>query len=97
MSAVLNKNSPEIIETLIKAGADINAVTARGDTALMTVFLDYMPYMKPPATENMEKAVMKLLDNGADVSVRNNDGKTALDLANELANFKNTEAYKRLV
>ena len=94
MNSVFNNNSPEIIPALIKNGADVNAVTEDGYTALMTIF--DMRLEQSPNVKTMEKAVTALLDNGADASIRNKDGITAQYLADKFADFKTTEAYKRM-
>lgn len=60
----------QVVDILIKAGADLNAKDKDGKTALMF------------ATINKKTAVAKmLLDAGADKSLRDNDAKTAKDYA----------------
>ena len=59
-----------IVESLISAGADINHIGEYGKTPLIL------------ATEsNSPKIVSKLLLSGADISIRDKDGITALDIA----------------
>jgi len=59
-----------IIELLLKAGADVNAKNYNGWTALMWA-----------STNGRTNVVELLLKAGADVNVKNNDDKTALKLA----------------
>ena len=62
-----------IVESLISAGANINHIGDYGRTPLIL------------ATEsNSPKIVSKLLLSGADISIRDKNGSTALDLAIEL-------------
>jgi len=68
MSAALS-GKPETLKILIAAGADLNTVDDRGVSALMRV-------------SEVENA-RALLDAGADMSLRNKEGKTALALAIE--------------
>ena len=61
---------PEIVEILLRHGADINAQDAAGNTALMGVcFKGYKDIAK------------KLIDAGADINVRNSNGAPALTFA----------------
>eukprot|EP00435_Cladocopium_sp_Y103_P038792 s2258_g10.t1 len=60
------------IETLVKAGVDINSADERGRTALHF-----------HAVKRNEEAVMALLKNNARLDQRDSEGKTALELATE--------------
>lgn len=70
-NSIMNKDDQlTIVESLISAGADINHIGEYGRTSLMM------------ATEsNSPKIVSKLLLSGADISIRDKDGITALDIA----------------
>ena len=64
--------SPELIETLLRAGADVNARERRGMSALML----------SAASETQDVEVVRLLlKAGADVNLRSAAGETALDWA----------------
>ena len=58
------------IGELIRAGDDINAKNAHGFTPLMLAAIGNYPVV-----------VKRLLDAGANKTIKNNDGKTALELA----------------
>ena len=70
-NSIMNKDDQlTIVESLISAGADVNYIGEYGKTPLMM------------ATEsNSPKIVSKLLLSGADISIRDKDGITALDIA----------------
>lgn len=77
--------SLEIIETLIKAGADVNAKTNGGATALMVA-----------AANNQNPEIIKALINaGADVNAKTNDSWTVLMRAAEYN--ENAEVVKILI
>lgn len=61
-------NHPQVVEALIKAGADVNAKTSLGNTALMLA----VGQLDVPAAKF-------LLAHGAKKEIANNDGKTALN------------------
>jgi ankyrin repeat protein len=63
-------NPYKILETLIKAGADMNAFDQYGYTLLMN-----------SVTQNNSKLVQILLELGADKAIRNQYGETAKDIA----------------
>ena len=79
----------EIIDILIKAGADVNARKDNYDG--LTVLMEATS-SKWTNTET----VNALLDAGADVKAKDNDGKTALDYARENEKLKGTDALARL-
>jgi ankyrin repeat protein len=67
--------SPELIQTLLDAGADINAKDSRSMTPLMFAV----------ATNHQNRAVIKtLIDRGADLTVQSNVGETAADWARKV-------------
>ncbi len=59
--------APEVIETLLEEGCQINSSDQNGMTALMFA-----------CTNNNQPAAQVLLDRGADVTYQNNRGRTAL-------------------
>lgn len=79
MQATIRGNI-EIARYLIGKGADVNATANSGNTALM---LTAIPSLKVPLD-----LVQLLIDNGADLSIRNAYGYTALEIAE---NFDNKE------
>jgi len=84
-AAALNPN-PEIIQALVRLGADINARDKDGLTPLhWAAFVNSNP-----------QVVLVLLDLGADPKARTSDGKTAWDLIQENPKLKNTPAYWKL-
>lgn len=60
-------------QLLINCGADVNIPADNGETCLM----------RAARTYHMDDIVILLLANGADLHVRNNKGKTALDVATD--------------
>ena len=66
--------SPAMIETLLKAGANVNAKDARGMNALMLAVTS--------ETQDV-KVVERLLKAGADVNSSSSEGETVLDWANK--------------
>jgi len=69
----------DVIDILIKDGADLNAAENKfGQTALMMA-----------AERNQPHYVKKLLDSGADFSLKSSSGYTALDLALQKKNQRN--------
>jgi ankyrin repeat protein len=66
------ESSPEVMETLLKAGANVNAKDVRGMTPLMLAVASDVPD---------PQIVKMLLDRGADRSVKSGNGELALDWA----------------
>jgi ankyrin repeat protein len=67
---------PELIKTLLDAGADVNARDVRGMTPLMLAI----------ATDRQDPSVLRmLLEHGADPQVRSNLNETAIDWARRTA------------
>lgn len=64
----------DVIGSLIDAGANVNLQSSAGDTALITA-----AWVARPS----EAVVRKLLDSGAIVTITNNEGKRAADIAAE--------------
>ncbi len=85
MPYVDEKTTTRIAKKLIKAGADVNAVNARGETALMWFALN----------DNLE-IVKELIKAGAKVNVVGKSGNTALGYA-IIAHSHNTEMVKELI
>ena len=67
MAACRSGKNP-LVKMLLDAGAEINAQTNDGETALMTAARWYN-----------RKTIQLLIENGADVDIKDNEGKTALD------------------
>ena len=68
------KGNPEVVDALIKAGADVNART-RGGTYLKMTPLHWMVYGRHLSGMRL------LLENGADVNAKNTKGETCADIA----------------
>ena len=63
---------PTVVDALVKAGSDVNALDAKKQSPLMVA-----------AQRGNEKVVEILINAGADRNLKNADGKSAEDLANE--------------
>jgi ankyrin repeat protein len=86
--------SPEVISLLLKNGADVNAKDNDGRTALIHAILNNLTLLAESKVELLsmgwddlhyvpttEEVVSLLLKYGADINVKNEDGRTALMLA----------------
>ena len=70
VAAMEENTTPQMIKDLIKSGANVNAKTDNGETALMW------------AVRHRNAEVVKaLIEAGADINAKNNKGATALMLA----------------
>lgn len=79
-------DNPELVQVLIDAGANVNALGSLGRSALMlAVWLNNNPEV-PRA----------LVAAGADPALENGDGKTAWDLIEENEALKGTDVYWEL-
>lgn len=93
LTAAVRNDSPGMaaaVSALIEAGADVNAKmdndrVGRSATALMLA-----------AWRSSPMIVSILLEAGADAAIKNDDGKRAIDYAEENEKLKGTEAYKQL-
>ena len=75
------KDSMEIFQYLLQKGADINYVTAEGDTALIVAANG--KGLSPFKRDQLYKIAETLLLKGANKNLRNNQGKNATDIAIE--------------
>ena len=70
----------DVVEALIAAGADVNAVNKFGQTSLHTLSMsDYL--LRPRNEENARRIAQALLDAGADLSIRDKQSRTPLTYA----------------
>ena len=73
------RRKEEIVKALLNAGADVNATTYDGRTALMFALT---------GISDAQKVAVLLLDAGADVSIETRDGRTAFDYAKNVIRDK---------
>jgi ankyrin repeat protein len=83
MIAAANNPNPEVITTLLNAGAEVNAGDTDGRTVLMWAAQD---------NKNSE-VITALLNAGADGKLKSSAGKTAFDYAKDNPKIKDTAAY----
>ena len=76
MYAYSNQTTPEIMQILLKSGADINQQDARGNTLLLTAL-----------HRQDEDFAQNLLAQGADVNLQTTDGESALTYVLSLAEY----------
>ena len=77
-SAVFTCYSPEIVEMLLMAGADVNAQVPNGNTPLITVRNCRPPFSCHSSLECRNTAIQMLIKYGADPNLKNDWGRTAL-------------------
>jgi hypothetical protein len=85
MLAALYNPNPEVIATLLKAGADVKGHNVIGLTPLMFAAVNQNP-----------EVISTLLKAGADAKAKDRDGKTAFDYAQKNEKLKGTDAYRQL-
>ncbi|GKT88799.1 ankyrin repeat protein [Colletotrichum tofieldiae] len=78
---------------LIRAGADVNATDSNGDTPLSFLLKEVLRLQQASDISGFSTLVTvvtvpTLIRSGASPSVRNNEGRTVLDLMNEVKNHK---------
>ncbi|MEM9554284.1 MAG: ankyrin repeat domain-containing protein [Acidobacteriota bacterium] len=72
LEAAVLEGDPEIVDLLLRFGADVNQAVDEGFTPLMTA-----------ATTGAQRIARRLLEAGARPRARNDEGKTAIDLATD--------------
>jgi ankyrin repeat protein len=89
--------SIECLESILAAGADVNARDNDGKTALIhAVYVYNKDLVNEFRVKNFVYVVDRLLKAGTDKSIKDNSGKTAFDYAKEQKDLANTEAYRQL-
>ena len=83
---IMNSANLAVLRTLAEHGADLHVKNGDGDSVLMYA----AEYLDPPA-------VQYLLSKGLDPHERNNEGKTALDLAREAGKGGSVEILEKAV
>lgn len=79
--ALLNRNK-DIIELLIKSGADVNRKSPRGYTPLAYIAdIEYNSSTSPDKKQQLIEIANMLISNGANVNAHDNNGNTPLILA----------------
>ena len=74
MIAVTHRSSPDVIDLLIRYGAEVNHQDNYGHTAIMKL-------LKHPQLAMRKYVLQALIDNGCDLTtLRNIQGKTAMDM-----------------
>lgn len=77
MIATTHRSSPDVIDLLIRYGADVDHQDNYGHTAIMKL-------LKHPQLSMRKSILQALIDNGCDLTtLRNIQGKTAMDLIME--------------
>jgi ankyrin repeat protein len=83
MYASSSNTNPEVITTLLNAGASVSERDTDGRT----------PLMYASRSNTNPEVITTLLKAGSDGKAKNNEGKTAFDLAQENPKLKGTAAY----
>jgi phosphate transport system substrate-binding protein len=85
MYAAIRSSNPEVLRILLEYGADINAAYNDGATPLMFA-----------AEYNSFEIIQTLLNNGADIALKDTEGKIALDYAERNENFTQYSYYQSI-
>ncbi len=80
------EGTPEAIEVVLKAGADVMVRLVNGLTPLMIA----------AGRNNNPEVIETLLKAGANAKAKDKEGKTALDYAKHNEKIYNTKAYRKL-
>jgi hypothetical protein len=77
--------SPEIMEMLLKAGADVNSVDKNGNTPLhvLIMVVPHNNLVSPQSLVEFKKNMTLLFEYGADDTLKNMDEKTPIETNNE--------------
>ena len=86
MSAAQFNADREAVNELLKAGVDVNAKNHHGNTALIFAAMQSTP-----------EVVRLLCEHGAEIGIKNNDGKKARDYAKENPRLKNDAGILHLL
>jgi ankyrin repeat protein len=87
-TALMPNWDPEIARMLLRAGADVEAKDAQGSSVLLRVIRGslgrgYNTFHRESSPLDVPGTVRVLLEEGADPNVRNEEGRSALELARE--------------
>ena len=86
LMSMVNSASVEEVVRSIREGANVNAVDENGWTPLMFA-----------ADSNSNPEILRILiENGADISIKNSEDKNAFDYADENEELKGTDVYHLL-
>jgi ankyrin repeat protein len=96
MLACMYENSSETIATLIERGVDVNRVDNNGKSAIMLYLsADFMKGSNYNRYRiNIPTITRELLQNGASVTLQDNEGKTFFDYAQALPSFSSSQILR---
>ena len=98
--AAYNKTSPKVIKLLLDSGADANAQTSkRGYTPLIALALpdENRGNHLTVETDQLLKMIQILLDYNVDITIKSEEGLTALDYMAKNEKINKTELFKKLL
>ena len=97
---ILDCRNTELLDVLVNAGAEINARSNTNNTPLLSVVrsLNEGFYRHESDVSAVEATIEKLLQYGADASLRNTDGNTIFhEMFRRLAKFQNSATWEMLL
>ncbi len=100
MLAAKHGGYTRIISSLLEIGVPLNIRNKNGETALILLgqlVSEEKGDLSSSELESYAETFTKLLDSGADASIQDSKGKTALDYLRKVKEFHDTEVYKRLL